>query len=134
MLNFDSVLDEQKTNRLVVQVKDTVPTVTDTVTIRQRPETRATQISKEASAWDWEDLRNYVVAQIETKFGKFPRNPLRESGIFKGFITRWGTQAGPIAMLAFDLHDGYWKGAPIQVTRFCARSDPYFAEQLAHML
>jgi hypothetical protein len=118
----------------VVTVQDTVPTVVDTVVVRARPEDRTTQIGKDAATWTWEDLRNYVVTQIERRFGQFPRNPIKESGIFKGFLNRWGAQAGPIAITAFELYDGFWKGAPIQVTRFCQNSDRFFAEPVAALL
>lgn len=87
-----------------------------------------------ASEWGWEELRDYVVSEIISRFGAFPRNPLKESGIFKGFMTRWGTQAEPIARAAFDVHGGYWRSAPITVTRFAANCDPYFAAVIAASL
>jgi hypothetical protein len=81
--------------------------------------------------WTWEQLRDYVIGQIHARWGAQPRDALRESGIFKGFVNRWGVQAGPIAKAAFEIHGGVWKGAPISVSRFAKGSDPYFAEVIA---
>lgn len=134
MLNFDTVLDQQNASRIVVTVQDTVPAVVDTVTVRAMPETRATQAGKLSATWTAEDLGSYVVGQIEQRFGQFPRNFPKEKSIFRSFAERWGAQAGPIAEMAFESFDGFWKGAPIQVTRFCKASDPYFAAELATKL
>lgn len=114
-------------------IVDTVPVVTETVTIT-RPEVRTTDVGKDPARWDWEDLRNYVVREIESRFGEFPKDPLRLKGIFQGFARRHGELAGPIAVAAFELHGGRWKGAPISVTRFCAGSDPYFAVPIRNSL
>ena len=78
--------------------------------------------------WGWQELRDYVVGQIESRWGARPRDPNKESGIFKGFITRWGAQnARRIAEVAFTVHGGQWRGAPISIERFCKGSDEYFA-------
>ena len=80
--------------------------------------------------WAWSDLRDYVVSQIETRFGAFPRDAKKEAGIFKSFLARHGDDAVAIARFAFEVEDGYWAGAPISVNRFCKASDPYFAEKI----
>lgn len=80
------------------------------------------------SEWDWSDLRDYVVHEIESRFGPFPRETHKEIGIFKGFMKRWGPDAEVIARYAFEVENGRWAGAPISVYRFCQNSDPYFAE------
>jgi hypothetical protein len=103
--------------------------VKHTLTVRQ-PENRATYLTKDSMEWDWADLRSYVVTQIERLHGPFPREEMKELGIFKGFIKRWGSMAGPIAEAAFEVFEGMWKGAPIGVQRFCAGSDKYFAEEI----
>lgn len=84
--------------------------------------------------WTWEQLRDYVIGQIHQRWGAQPRDLLRESGIFKGFVARWGESAGPIARAAFEVHGGMWKGAPIAVSRFAKGSDPWFAEIIAQNL
>lgn len=81
--------------------------------------------------WTWEQLRDYTVSQIEQKWGARPRDPMKEAGIFKGFISRWGSQAETIARIAFEVHGGIWNGAPVSVQRFCKGSDPYFAAVIA---
>jgi hypothetical protein len=134
MINFDTALDQKGTARRV-EIPEVMPQVTETVTIRRpiaaQRETRVTFAGKDPAQWNWEDLRSYVIAQIEQRFGAFPRDPKKEHAIFMSFAGRWGAQAGPIARFAFEQCNGYWKGAPISVTRFCKASDSYFAEQIA---
>lgn len=84
-------------------------------------------------ATDWRTVQTYVVGQIEKYHGKFPRSQ-REIGIFKGFVNRWGEMSLPIAKVAFEVHGGMWKSAPISVGRFAAASDPFFAEIIARNL
>ena len=85
-------------------------------------------------SWSWEQMRDYVVGQIEARWGARPRDPLKESGIFKGFVGRWGAQSEPIAKTAFEVYNGLWNGAPVSVERFAKGSDPYFAEVIAKNL
>lgn len=85
--------------------------------------------------WDWQALRDYVVDQIISRTGNFPRKTGPETGIFKGFCSRWGGQAGAIATYAFEgPPGGWWKGSPIRVERFAKGSDPYFASEIAKHL
>lgn len=133
MLNFETDLDKQGVAKVVKEVRSEAPVVRETVTTR-RIETRKTHVGKPPAEWMWEELRDYVVAQIEKCSGKFPRDPKKETGIFMSFAGRWGTLAGPIAIFAFETCNGRWKGAPIAVTRFCRNSDPYFAEEIAQRL
>src|SRR5690606_17511487 len=79
------------------------------------------------SEWEWSDLRDYVVYEIEERFGPFPRESAKEVGIFKAFMKRWGADAQAIAKYAFEVENGRWRGAPISIYRFCQNSDPYFA-------
>lgn len=85
-------------------------------------------------SWSWEQLRDYVVDQIVLHHGNFPRNPLRESGIFKGFLSRHGERAGEIAIYAFEGCKGWWKNSPIGVERFTKGSDPWFADEINAIL
>lgn len=133
MINFMSELDRSFATTESEPQQQTPVTVTQTVTVR-RPETRATHVATQSSVWTWEQLRDYVVSRIEAISGPFPRDPLREKGIFSSFISRWGAQAGPIAEFAFETMDGRWKGAPVSVSRFCKGSDPYFASEIAERL
>lgn len=87
--------------------------------------------SEHGMEWGWEQIRDYVVAGIEQQTGSFPRNPLTEAGIFKGFKARWGELAGPIAIYAIDVAEAWWQNAPISVNRFCKGSDPYFADPIS---
>lgn len=84
--------------------------------------------------WGWEDLRNYVVTQIEEHFGAFPRDSVKEAAIFKRFTSTFGTDAPRVARYAFEVCEGYWAGAPISVNRFCKASDEYFAEPILRRL
>lgn len=129
MINFETELDLVGGTKLI---RDTVPIVTDTLTVRR--EERTTDAGKDAATWTWEDLRSYVVREIEQRFGAFPRDPLKEKAIFSGFVKRHGDKAGPIAKFAFELCDGVWRNAPVAVQRFCKNSDPYFADIIANQV
>lgn len=85
-------------------------------------------------SWSWEQMRDYVLGEITARWGARPRDPLKESGIFKGFVGRWGDKSEPIARAAFEIYNGIWNGAPVSVERFAKGSDPYFAEVLAKNL
>ena len=127
MRNFDTELDEQGVTRLVTTTTSEV-VIEETVKVTSQP----SMVSKAYLAkdeWDWNDLRDYVVGQIEERFGAFPRDSRKESGIFKSFLGRYGAdRAQAIARFAFEIGDGRWKGAPISVNRFCKGSDPYFGD------
>lgn len=99
-----------------------------------KPNTSKTWVGTPPEQWGWEQLRDYVVTQIEGRFGCFPRDALKESGIFKGFVKRWGEKAGPIAIHAFEVRQGAWAGAPIGVTRFTKGNDPFFAVPILESL
>lgn len=87
-----------------------------------------------SEAWTWEQLRDYVVSSIQSVRGAFPRNPVKEASIFKSFANRWGDKAEAIARTAVEVHQCWWKSAPLSVERFCLGSDPYFAEVIAASL
>jgi hypothetical protein len=80
------------------------------------------------TAEPWRQLRDYVTAQIEARFGSQVVDPVKEAAVFKRFVSTWGDRAMEIARLAFDHYDGVWASAPVSVNRFCKKSDPFFAE------
>lgn len=84
--------------------------------------------------WGWEELRDYVVGEIQDRQGPIPRDPLKEAAIFKRFVKQWGERAKPIAQYAFGVCDGKWAGAPVGVNRFCKGSDEFFAEEIVRRL
>lgn len=132
MINFQTALDKSPTSTLVVSV----PTVTVTT---RRPEGKAnekrTHLVSTSDTWTWQQLRDYVVEQIEARSGKFPRNLAAEAGIFKRFMGKYEDgMAARIARFAFDNCDGMWKGSPVGITRFCKNSDPYFGDPIQDRL
>lgn len=127
MRNYDDVLDLAGTTRLTTS---TTVVVTEEVTLTPRRSEARAFIAKEEATWEWSDLRDYVVTEIEKRFGAFPRDMRKESGIFKSFLTRYADQAPAIARFAFEVEDGFWGGAPISVNRFCKNSDPFFADKI----
>lgn len=128
MKNFDTELDRQGVTRMVTSNV----VIEESVRVIPRPSESRAYLGK--SDWEWDDLRDYVVAQIEQRFGVFPRDSRKEASIFKSFLGRWGQQAQQIARFAFEVEDGYWKGSPVSVNRFCKASDPYFSEVIARRL
>lgn len=132
LMDFDAI-DAPAAPKTTRQVAS-APTVRDTVDVTPTPiETRAF-LAKPDAQWTWEDLRDYVVTQIEAKFGPWPRDSKKEYGIFKRFHSQWGALAPRIARYAFDNCDGWWSSAPIRIERFCKGSDPYFAIPIAERL
>lgn len=125
MINFDTELDRGVT---------TVEVPRATVTVTTRPSERRTHVLSEPSSWSPEQLRDYVVAQIQKHHGPFPRDAVRETSIFRGFVNRWGGDAGRIARVAFEEFGGMWRNAPVGINRFCKNSDPYFAEPILERL
>ena len=106
------------------------PTIVQTVTVTTLPSESRAYLSRPVEQWSWSDLRDYVVHQIESRFGTFPRDAKKEYGIFSRFHKAYGEKAGLIAKHAFEVSDGWWANAPISVNRFCKGSDPYFAEPI----
>lgn len=98
------------------------------------PSVSKTHLVSDPSEWGWREVRDYVVEAIERRIGAFPRSPIKEKAIFESFCNRWGDKAGPIAQLAVEVHECWWRNSPLSVTRFCKGSDPYFAEPLAAKL
>jgi hypothetical protein len=118
-------------------VQQTVARIEEEVAIipRQAPPD-TTHLAIPAEEWTWQQLRDYVINQIERTVGVQPRQPsFKEEAIFTGFIKRHGARrASQIARHGFEVCRGYWKNAPISVNRFCANSDPYFAAPIIEHL
>jgi hypothetical protein len=115
-------------------VEEAVRMVREEVGIQPQGPSKTTHIALADEQWGWEQLRDYVVTQIEKVNGIFPRNRITEKAIFTSFAKRWGPDAPKIARYAFEVADGYWKNAPIGVNRFCVASDQYFAEPIVEHL
>lgn len=132
MLNFDTEIDTARSSQAVVT---TAPVVTETIKVTPTPMSEARAfVAKADSAWEWDDLRDYVVHQIEQRFGPWPRDSFKEAGTFKRFLAEWGTDAPRIARHAFEVCDGWWSSAPISINRFTRGSDPFFAQVIADRL
>lgn len=136
MINFDAIAREhaKKTagQQAPVEAPKTEPVVSERVHIT--PVSGASYLLKEDTAWTWEDLRDYVMGQIEEFHGPQLRNAMKESAIFKGFKARHGDKAVGIARFAFEQQRGMWQRAPISVNRFCKGSDPYFSDPIKNRL
>lgn len=126
--NFDTEIDVAGTRQ--VHVSTPVVVVMETVTVTPRPSDARAFVAKDDAAWGWDDLRDYVVAAIEARFGVFPRDARKEASIFKSFLGRYDDRAIGIARYAFEQCDGFWAGAPISVNRFCKGSDVYFGDRI----
>lgn len=135
MLDFDSDLDIARANgTTTVSKTTTAPEVVETVTVIPASG-GAGFLVKPPALWNWSDLRDYIVAEVEKVHGPQVRDPKKEAGICKGFLSRWGAeQAVAIARAAFEVHGGMWRNAPISMNRFCKGSDPYFAQPIADNL
>jgi hypothetical protein len=136
MLDFDlKPVGSAKAATTTTVIVTEAPVVVETVTVTRTPDRSAGYLTKSDAEWGWEDLRDFVIHEIEARHGVQVRDFRKESGIFKSFLSRYGSNAVPIARLAFSkVFDGMWSSAPITVTRFCKASDPYFADILAKRL
>lgn len=134
--NFDTVLDAPGAQRAAIVARPATPPVevlTEVASHAQPSAARAFLVKGDES-WTWQDLRDYVVAEIERLHGVFPRDPRKEAGIFKSFLSRYPDSAVAIARYAFDVREGYWAGAPISVNRFCKASDRFFADVITERI
>jgi hypothetical protein len=92
-------------------------------------------IGKPESEWDWHDLRDYAMVEMERCHGPQVRDAAKERSIFGAFIKRHGpTDSAAIVRYAFGFCKGMWNNAPISVNRFCKASDQYFAEPIKQRL
>ena len=133
MINFDAIAREYAQRTAGQQTPtETVQVVTERVHVTAV--SGAAYLLKEDSQWSWEDLRDYVMGQIEEFHGPQLRNTMKESSVFKGFMARHGVKAVGIARFAFEQQRGMWQRAPISVNRFCKGSDPYFADPISARL
>lgn len=130
MLDFGASTTPVRNPRAVIVQE--APVVEEVVTAK--PSQAAGYVMRSEDMWGWQDLRDYVIREIESRHGPQVRNPKTEASIFKSFISRWPDQAVSIAKAAFEVHDGMWRNAPISVNRFCKASDEYFASVIAKNL
>lgn len=124
LLDFDAITPAAKPKPNTKDTKPTFVSMDKNVT---------TWVAKPDGAWTWEDLRDYVIFEIESRRGQQPRDLIKEKAIFRSFFNRQ-PRAVEIARHAFGFCDGLWRGQPITTSRFCKGSDPYFAEPILEAL
>jgi hypothetical protein len=123
MLDFD--LFETATPLAVAEPEPITRVGQDAVTHTMKPD----------DEWGWEDLRDYVMREMEAVHGPQVRNSIKEKSIFSSFITRHGSAtSAAIARFAFGFSKGMWANAPISVNRFCKGSDRFFADPIKQRL
>lgn len=111
----------------------TAPTIVQKVAVEHTPS--RTDLLVDADEWTWAELRDYVVAEIISRFGPFPRDSRKEYAIFNRFFSAYGKDGIAVAKYAFGpACDGWWGKAPISINRFCKASDPYFVKPILDRL
>jgi hypothetical protein len=125
----------------VQTIRAEVPTVQERVTVTpaaapapQDPNHDPKYDVDPSGSFEWERVRDYVLAKVAEIHGPFPRDVRKENTIFMGFAARWEGLAMDIARHAFEQAGGEWLGAPVSVARFHETSDPVFAARIAPML
>jgi hypothetical protein len=96
-----------------------------------------THLYRDPEAWEWTELRDYVVYEVTKVTGEVsghPTSSAAEAQIFKSFIRRHGANSQRIARYAMDTCDGLWYGSPVSIFDFCKNSDPNFADQILSRL
>jgi hypothetical protein len=133
MLNFASAVDVEAGTPTVTVTTDMTRQPIERVKLQPIP--RTGYLASSEAEWGWSELRDYVVHEIERRFGPFPRDQIKEAAIFKSFISRWTMdRAILIAKYAFTEMDGRWRGAPVGIQRFCKGSDQYFSTPIVSAL
>lgn len=122
MRNFPSMLDAEQGQRLVL-----------TTSVRSESASKQHLLRRDEQ-WSWQEVRDYVLEQIQLRQGAQPLDGHKLIGIFKGFVGRWGDQAAPICRYVFETCDGIWMGRPVTVTSWCRNADPYFAQAISERL
>jgi hypothetical protein len=92
-----------------------------------------THLYRDPEAWEWQELRDYVVFEITKLTGEYSGHPTSgaaEAQIFKSFMKRHGDNAHRIARYALDTCDGLWYSSPVTIFDFCKNSDPQFADPI----
>lgn len=129
MIDFGARRMARQQQRRTQVVQEAPAAVRQEVTTAKTGTAESSYLLKTADQWTWGDLRDYVITECEKRFGAQPRNPAKESGIFKSFVGRYGIEdAVLIAMAAFEVYEGIWRKAPVRVTRFTKGNDQYFAD------
>lgn len=123
--------ERQVTRRSSTRV---APAIQETVTVTPLPSTSRTHLLSSPQQWGWSEIRDYVVSEIEARWGAFPRDSRKEASIFKRWCKAYGDDAHEIAKYAFEVCDGSWKGAPISINRFCKGSDEWFSDPILDAL
>lgn len=96
-----------------------------------------THLYRDPEAWEWTELRDYVIYEITRLTGEVsghPTSSAAEAQIFKSFMRRFGPDAQRIARYALDTCDGLWYGTPVTIFKFCKKSDPQFADPILKKL
>lgn len=78
--------------------------------------------------WDWKDLRDFVLDEMEQRGIEVEEEPTKVASIFKAFFKRWDLKGIAIARNIFEVRDGQWYNHPISVNNFCAGQDAYFSK------
>lgn len=104
------------------------PGITERVSVTVLPSQSRSHMMVEDENWGWEEIRDYVVSEIEARYGAFPRDARKEAGIFKRWVAKYKGDAVAIARYAFEVSDGRWRKAPISINRFCKGSDQWFSD------
>jgi len=120
---------------LVETAAPSAPMPTEATPVRAAHPDAVAHVMKATDEWGWEDLRDYVMREMERVHGPQVRDSIKEKAIFGSFIKRHGAvDAAAIAQYAFGFCEGMWSNAPISVNRFCKASDQYFADPIKQRL
>jgi hypothetical protein len=104
------------------------PSVTASLTVISVSQDQALRVSRRPEEWSPQDLYDYVTAEILRLCG--PQLPAKGAQqTIEDFCRRYGiATAVRIARAAFEVHAGYWQGAPVTWRRFAPGHDQFFAE------
>lgn len=90
---------------------------------------------KNPEQWEWQDLRDYVVTECVDHGLQYQGDGFKEKAMFSAFLKRWPEGRGQqIALYAFQVAQGLWKGQLVNPTMFSKGFDPYFAVEIDQLI
>jgi hypothetical protein len=111
------------------QLSQASPQLTTTVTVEPVSDRIAELTAREPELWSAADLSLFITEEIARHAG--PQLPCAQAqAILEQFWARYGARGVLIARRVFEVHRGFWLGAPVTVRRFEPGQDEYFAGRL----
>lgn len=113
----------------VSTVSESSLTVTGQAGVPPVSERVAALAARPATEWTAGDFRGFVIDEMLRRNG--PQLSVQQADqLMTEFFGRFGADAVNIVRRVFEVHGGFWRGAPVTVRRFAQSQDVFFAEPI----